>query len=84
MRASLMLRMALDHAAQILPDFWAACSGALHLAHSPPHAQELLTWDAARIEPSDGFTLEAFIIPDSDLRHSRPDATYGKASVKHV
>lgn len=62
-----MLRMALDHAAQILQDFWATCSRALHLAHTPPPAQEFLTWDAARIELSDRLKLEAFIIADSDL-----------------
>jgi hypothetical protein len=71
MLPSLMLRMALNHAAQILREFWAPCSRALHLAHTPPPAQELLTWDAARIEPSDGFKLMAFIMADSDLRHSR-------------
>jgi hypothetical protein len=39
----------------------------LHLAHTPPPAQEFLTWDAARIELSDRLKLEAFIIADSDL-----------------
>jgi hypothetical protein len=29
-------------------------------------------WDAARIEPSVEFKLRAFIVADSDLRHSRP------------
>ena len=67
-----MLRMARDHAAEFPHDFWAICSRALHLAHTPPPTQEFHTWDAARIEPSAGFKLGAFIIADSDLRHSRP------------
>jgi len=41
MPRSLMLWMALDHAAQILRKFWVACSRVLHLAHTPPPAREL-------------------------------------------
>jgi len=71
MPRSLMLWMALDHAAQILRKFWVACSRVLHLAHTPPSRTGVIRlWDAARIEPFGGFKLRAFIITDSDLRHS--------------
>jgi hypothetical protein len=40
MPQSLMLWMALDHAAQILRKFWVICSRVLHLAHNPPPAWE--------------------------------------------
>jgi len=41
-------------------------------------------WDAARIEPSDGFKLPARAVADSDLRHSTPEASLWKAIVMHV
>ena len=40
MPRSLMLRMALSCATQILRDIWATCSRMLHLVHTPPPAQE--------------------------------------------
>jgi len=40
MPRSLMLRMALGHAAQILREFWAICSRVLHLVHTPSPAQD--------------------------------------------
>jgi len=43
MPPSLMLRMALDHAAQILRKFWVACSRVLHLAHTPSPAREFFS-----------------------------------------
>jgi hypothetical protein len=40
MPRSLMLRMALSCATQILREIWATCSRMLHLVHTPPPAQE--------------------------------------------
>jgi len=40
MPRSLMLRMALGHAAQILREFWAICSRVLHLVHTPSPARD--------------------------------------------
>jgi len=51
-----MLRTALDQVAQILGAFWATCSRALHLAHTPPPAQKFSQCNA---EESNRPTMQA-------------------------
>jgi len=76
MPRSLMLRMALDHAAQILREFWVSCLLVLHLAHTPPPAQELSCGTQQVSNRPSSSNLELSSMPTVICDTATPDLTY--------